>query len=44
LPIILKFQPWLAIYLLEFLRIKVIKEEEMLKHLIEENKELPPNL
>ena len=30
--------------LLEFLRIKVIKEEEMLKHLIEENKELPLNL
>ncbi len=30
--------------LLEFLRIKVIKEEEKLKHLIEENKELPLNL
>ena len=30
--------------LLEFLRIKVIKEEEMLTRLIEENKELPLNL
>ena len=30
--------------LLEFLRIKVIKEEEKLKHLIEENKELTLNL
>ncbi len=30
--------------LLEFLRIKVIKDEEKLKHLIEENKEMPLNL
>lgn len=30
--------------LLEFLRIKVIKDEEKLKHLIEENKEMPLDL